>query len=348
MPSNGATLKGAWPDRLAAALGRAAGTRGAVLCFHGLDIEGALPTSSMHLPVDLLEAVVGTIQRLGTLVPLGDLVTRHLAGRRTAGLIALTSDDAYASLWAAEPLLKRHGIPLTVFAVSDALITGRAYWWDRIDEAARRSSPARWCRFEEECGVPDAYRRGQPPGEGPARPLRQWVLAEHAGRWPEALEQPLSRLEGDLGAGTAQRSMTEGELESFLARTGSQVGVHTRSHAALPFLPDSELVDEIRHCHAELRARFRDVLPYLAVPFGLFDARTLRLAAEAGMTVSLTLAGSPLDRPFITDVGMPRLCLVREHTPGIVTLKASGMAALIRRMRGENVSPYPILPSATT
>jgi peptidoglycan/xylan/chitin deacetylase (PgdA/CDA1 family) len=348
MSAIGTSLRAAWADRVVTAVARVVGTRGVVLCFHGFDADGAPASSSMHVPVDLLEAVVDTIQRLGTMVPLSDLVTRHLAGHRTAGLIALTADDAYDSLAVAEPFLKRSSLPITVFAVSDALISGRRFWWDRIDESAPRTHPERWRRFEQECGVPDTYRQGQPSSEGPARPLRQWVLAEHAGRWPEALETTLDRLERDLNWRTVQRSMTAAELEGFLARTGGELGIHTCSHAALPFLPDAEIVDEIRRCHDALRARFRHVVPYLAVPFGLFDARTLRLAAQAGMTVSLTLAGTPLDRPFVADIGMPRLCVVREHRPGILTLKASAVSGLISRLRGRPGSPYPVLPSATS
>lgn len=348
MPGPVASLGAAWTERVAAAVGRVAGTRGAVLCFHGFDVDGAPSPSSMHVPLALLEAIVATIRGLGSLVPLDDLVIRYRAGRSTAGLVALTSDDAYASLLGIEPFLRREKVPLTVFAVSDALTRGRAFWWDRIDESAPRSSPERWRRFEDACGLPDTYRVGQPAGEGPARPLRQWVLSEHAGRWPAKLEPVLDRLEEDLGWRTCQRSMTEPELEGFLARTGAQLAVHTVSHAALPFLSDAELVDEVGRCHEALGARFRDVLPYLAIPFGLFDARTLRLATKAGMLMSLTLAGSPLDRPFDAEVGMSRLCVVREHAPGIVALKASGVAGLLGWVRRRSTTPYPVLPSPTT
>jgi peptidoglycan/xylan/chitin deacetylase (PgdA/CDA1 family) len=335
-------------DRLAAAVGRVVGTRGAVFCFHGIDADATPSRSSMHVPLGLLEAIVDTIQGLGAIVPLRDLVNRHIAGRSTRGMLAVTADDAYASWLAAEPLLKRHGMPLTIFAVSDALDTGRRFWWDRLDDAASRAHPERWRRFEDECELPVAYRRGQPAAEGPVRPLRQWVLAKHAGRWPKALEEPLTRLENELGPHTCQRAMTEMELAGFLGRTGADVGVHTVSHAALPFLPDQEVVTEIRQCYEALRERFRDTLPYLAVPFGLFDARTLRLAADAGMTVSLTLPGCPLDRPFSAGVGMPRLCVVRQHTPGKLTLKASEVAWLLNRVWGQVATPYPVLPSATT
>jgi hypothetical protein len=116
----------------------------------------------------------------------------------------------------------------------------------------------------------------------------------------------------------------------------------------LPFLSDDELVGEIAQCYKELRSRFPAVLPYLAVPFGLFDARTLRLAADAGMTASLTLTGVPLCSRFVPKLGMPRLCVVREWTPGILALKLSRAGPLVNRLRDRRFTPYPALPSPTT
>jgi peptidoglycan/xylan/chitin deacetylase (PgdA/CDA1 family) len=337
-----------WSDRLAAAAGRVMGTRGAVLCFHGIETDATPSPSSMHVPLPLLEAVIDTIQGLGTIVPLRDLVDRHLAGRSTRGMVAVTTDDGYVSWRAAEGFIVRRGMPITMFVVSDAMDRGQTFWWDRLDEAAVRAHPERWRRFEDDCGLPAAYRRGQPAAEGPVRPLRQWLLATHAGRWPAALQEPLTRLEAEVGARTRQRAMTETELHGFLGRTGAQLGVHTVSHAALPFLADDEVVAEIRHAYDALRERFPATLPYLALPYGLFDARTLRLASGAGMTVSLTLPGCPLERSFSAGAGMPRLCVMREHTPGKLTLRASGVAGWLDRLRGQAPGPYPALPSATT
>jgi peptidoglycan/xylan/chitin deacetylase (PgdA/CDA1 family) len=337
-----------WANRVAEAVGRVAGTRGVILCFHGVDIDVAPSRSSMHVPLGLMEAIVTVIQRVGTIVPLSELVTRQIAGRRASGLIALTADDAYASLLAAEPLLMSGRVPFSVFVVSDAIATGRAFWWDRLEDLLPFASPERRRRFEDECGLPDTYRRGQPAEQGPLRPLRQWVLAIHRGRWPATLEEPLSRLEKELGRRTAQRSMTETELSGFVSRTGAQVGIHTVSHAVLPLLGDEEVVHEIAHCYGELRSRFPNVLPYLALPFGLFDARTLGLAAKAGMMTSLTLTDAPLSRHHRSEFGMSRSCIVREHRPGILMLKISRLGPLLSRVRGRRLTPYPDLPSPTT
>lgn len=281
-------------------------------------------------------------------MPLRELVTRHVSGETTDGLLALTADDAYASWQAAAPYLSREAIPLTVFAVSDALATGSSFWWDRCEELACSASPGRWRQFEDDCGLPEAYRRGQPADGGPMRPLRQWTLAEHAGRWPGALEGPLARLEGELGRRTPQRSMTEAELSAFAAHSGAEIGVHTATHAALPFLSDDEVITDIRRGYDDLRVHFPAVVPYLAIPFGLFDSRTAGLAARAGMTVSLTLEGHPLDRRHAAEMGVPRHCVVREQGPGVLSLKASRLARFLWRSEGDRANPYPVLPSPTS
>jgi peptidoglycan/xylan/chitin deacetylase (PgdA/CDA1 family) len=334
-------------NRLAALGAAVAGTRGAVLCFHGLDIDREPSRSSMHVSHEQFSAIVSAARRVGTLVPLSALIQRHRAGESTAGLIAMTADDTYASWLAAEFLLRSLEAPLTFFAVGNALAEGQVFWWDRIEEVADLANEDQWREFEEGAGLPDAYR-GQ-AREGRARPMRQWLLAAHAGRLPAEADAALSRLERHLNRRTRQRAMTAVELAGFLGRTGAELAVHTASHAALPFLPDDQVVAEVREGFHALRTRFPETLPYLAIPFGLFDARTGALAATAGMEASLTLEGDPLDRPFDAAVGVSRLCVVREQEAGKIALKLSQAAGVIRRLRGHaTASRFPVLPSPTT
>jgi peptidoglycan/xylan/chitin deacetylase (PgdA/CDA1 family) len=301
----------------------------------------------MHLPLTQLDATLKIAGHFAELVPLEEIVGRHLQGRSTAGMVALTADDAYVSWLDAEPLLKRHQAPITMFAVASALTSGSSFWWDRLDHAVVCASEGGWRRFEDECGLPDAFRIGHSADSGRTRPMRQWILAAHAGRWPERLEEPLHRLEQETGSRTRQRPMREDELAGFASRVAAGIGVHTRSHAALPFLADQEVVAEIQQGYAALRERFSNARSYLAIPFGLFTPTTLDLARRAGMRAMLTLAGSPLVAGTSSRDTIPRLCLVREQSPGKTALKASRFGALLHRMRNREPD-FPVLPSATS
>ncbi len=319
-----------------------------ILCFHGLLADDADPGASMHVSLRQLTGIVTAVRRMGRLVSLEKLLACYSAGQSTAGLVAITADDAYASWGLAESLLCKQKVPLTIFPVGNALNTGSRFWWDRLDEAAARSPKERWRQLEAECGLPNAFVIGQPDHEGLSRPLRQWVLSEHCGRWPASLDSPLSRLEDELGVHTAQRSMTHEELRGFAERTGASVAVHTLSHAALPFLDDHEAIEEIAAGAAAVRATWPATLPILAIPFGLFDRRTVALARQAGMTCALTLAGHPLDARPGVGYGVSRVCVVREHIPGVLALKVSTVGSLVARLRRESREAFPLLPSPTT
>lgn len=323
------------------------GARGVILCFHGVTTPELPSQSDVHVPIGKFKSLIAAAQRVGHLVPLQELVERHRDGRSTAGLVAVTLDDAYASLLGeTADFVRREAIPLTVFVVVEAAAHGASYWWDRIDDVFPHVSRARWRAFEDAVGLPAEYRDGQPVEYGPLRPLRQWVLAAHAGRWPGELDRLLIDLEQECGTRSVQRSMTLAELASFAALPSVAVGVHTLSHPVLPLLGDAELHREIAMGYDTLREGFANAVPILAIPFGLFDHRTVRAARAAGMMTSLTLAGATLEQHGDGD-DLPRFCVTRNETALKLQLRLSGVLERIRR-RHTGSSRYPALPSPAT
>lgn len=319
---------------------------GSIICYHGLVGENE-QGGELHVSVSLLEAVVDAVRQLGEVVPLREMVDRHLAGQSTRGLVALTFDDAYHSvLFHGRSLVERKQVPITTFAVSDALPTGATFWWDRIDALFQKATSAQWEQFLEDVGVPQAFRVGQPEREGPVRPLRQWILSEHRGRWSAGLEAPLLAAESALGVVTHHRSMTADELIEFSKIPGVDVGVHTRTHAVLPLLTDEELCAEVRECHNRLREILENPVPILAIPFGLFDERTVNIARSAGMRASLTLESTTLARATGRDF-VPRFYGGSDLTPLRFAVQASGVPERLRGA-GRHGPVFPLLPSATT
>ena len=169
---------------------------GAILCLHSVTTRAFPAEGTAHVPLEAFESYVRVSRRFGEIVPLSELVRRHAEGKNTSGLIALTLDDAYGALRTElRAFLEREAVPIAIFVVTQAAATGATYWWDRIDDVFPRVAPDRWRAFERTCGVPEEYRRGQPRSYGPLRPLRQWLLAAYAGRWPARLEPELQGLE---------------------------------------------------------------------------------------------------------------------------------------------------------
>jgi peptidoglycan/xylan/chitin deacetylase (PgdA/CDA1 family) len=335
------------PKRFAAAALRRLASGGSVLCLHSVTRLDSPAEAVIHVPAALLDSVVATAQLVGQIVPLRELVQRQEGGRPTAGLLALTFDDAYAALCdPAFDTFVRRQVPFTVFAVGEALRGGDRFWWDRVEYLCATVSSTRWRAFEEQCGVPAAYRGLLAQRFGPLRALRQFVLAQHRGRWQGELEEALLALEEEVGSRTAQRSSTFEELERLAALPWVTVGVHTLSHPVLPLLSDEELLREVGECYSVLRERFAATEPILAIPYGLFDRRTLDLAQAAGMIASATLAGRPLGAR--DGCGLPRFCVVRSEASWKLFLRITGVQQWISGRRQASAAEFPDLPSPTT
>jgi peptidoglycan/xylan/chitin deacetylase (PgdA/CDA1 family) len=311
---------------------------GAILCWHSVTANGLPSASPMHVPDREFIAAVELLRTMAEIVSLRDIVERHRAKRPTRGLAALTFDDGYAAL----PVLigdylVRASVPITVFVTTAATERAGRFWWDRIDDLFPRVSAERWRAFENVVGVPVEYRAGQPAEYGPLRPLRQWIMASYRGRWPEHLERALAELEN--GTTTGQRAMSWDEIARFGASGVVDFGVHTISHPVLPLLTDAELIAEVADAHRKLRDHVPNALPVLAIPFGLYDARTIALAREAGMETSLTLDNRTM-RGVPADAPPPRLSMSR----GLKRWKLIARLSVPRRPP----TGYPALPSATT
>jgi peptidoglycan/xylan/chitin deacetylase (PgdA/CDA1 family) len=321
---------------------------GAILCFHSVTTREHPADGDGHISLDDLRSCVRRAGQWGEFVQLSELIGRHQSGRTTSGLIALTFDDAYAALGSEfQEFVRREALPIAVFPVTEAAQTGAAYWWDRVDDLFRRTPEMRWRAFETACGVPDEYRDGQPPEYGPLRPIRQWILSAFAGQWPGRFEPELQALERETEYRTRQRAMTFDELGRLRDLPGLEIGVHTATHPVLPLLADADVRREVGGAYEHLKERFENVLPVLAVPYGLYDARSLRLAAESGMIASLTLSGQTLNAP-VPPHALPRICITRTDARARLTPRLLGIPRFWRACLGRQLPLYPSLPSATT
>jgi peptidoglycan/xylan/chitin deacetylase (PgdA/CDA1 family) len=311
-------------------LSRVSGSPGAIVCFHGVHAERWPSASPLHVTAAAFAATMDALASIGRVVPLAELLGRYRDGRSTRGLIAVTFDDAYASLEVIIPLIRQRGLPVTLFPVSGALAGSTRFWWDRLDDLAARIGTARWREVASQCGAQE--------------PLREWVLGTHTGRLPPRLDAAFTTLEQETGGPTSQRSMTVTELRDLCSLPEVSIGVHTRTHPVLPLLSDVELRSEIQGCYEDLRAILPTVTPVLAAPYGLFDARTVVAARDAGMSATLTLQGTVL-RPRRDDAGIPRFCVLRHDRPAMLGFKMTSLGDRLNRWRGHPADAFPAIPN---
>lgn len=316
---------------------------GAILCYHGV-ATGTL-RSPIHHTIGELKAAVGVARDLGEIVPLAEFVQRHLAGKTTAGLFAFTFDDAYLSLQTASEFFRREQVPVTVFAISDALDEGRRFWWDRLGAVVARLTVDEITALSDQWGIPKPFRaRWLGTAEGSAGPLKQWVMARHAARLPDHLEESLRELEQAHGAPSIDRSMTWSELAAFAATGPIDIGVHTCSHPVLSLLGAAEQRYEIATSHERLRERLTATVSLLAAPFGLFNSDTIAATQHVGLTACLGLGNRTIR--FAGSTGaLPRFCMIHPDSSLRLAPRLSGFIDHIRAWRGEGMPNYPVPPT---
>lgn len=156
--------------------------------------------------------------------------------------------------------------------------------------------------------------------------------------WPEVAGEVRRQPE-------VMRSMTW-EMTEELAASGWEIGSHTVTHPRLTILGDEALREELAESRRILVERLGrcDTLAY---PFGAWDARVERAAAECGYRFAFTLPidaqprAGPLSIPRLTidDRDNGRLFGAKLSVPGRLVL-FSPLRGLVRKLRRHQVHSH--------
>jgi peptidoglycan/xylan/chitin deacetylase (PgdA/CDA1 family) len=233
-----------------------------VLCYHNVvartNGEPAFGDPGLHLGLDRFTTQVQWLKAHYAVVPLRDLVTRLASGRPVRGLAAITFDDGYTgALTLAWPLLRKLGLPATMFVVGEAPGRSTAFWWDH---------PA----------IVDAdtpvLRTGRLLALGGDHKL---IMATAAAA--DTADIPATHLPGDW------------RLLKRAASDGLELGAHTLTHRTLTRLPDRDLRQEIEASRDVIEER-GGVRPLaFSYPYGIWDRRVRGAVRQAGYLAAVTL-----------------------------------------------------------
>lgn len=309
------------PARIAARLGagglawrwrhaRGLGGRAHVLMYHRVADEPDYLGLSVAPAIFARQLVA--LRRRATVVPLGDLVARLADGAPLdRDLAAVTFDDGYRdNLDVALPILRREGVPATVF-VTTGFVDGTAYpAGERLRQAARalrerRIPPAAWSGTAPE----DAAVRAALAV--PAAPARLAALRRALKRLPDGGEVILARLEAMGGGPAHTQAMLDWDGVRSLADAGIEIGSHGVTHALLSRLTPERAEAEIRDSKARLEDATGRPVHGFAFPNGKagdflpVHFTTLRAAGYAYACLATTGPNRPGCDPFrLRRIGM--------------------------------------------
>jgi peptidoglycan/xylan/chitin deacetylase (PgdA/CDA1 family) len=312
-----------------------------IVSYHGVMADDTLVSPEMHVSASVFARQVEFLRSHYNVLPLSEFVRRVRAGASLKQCVSITFDDAYSGLVDyVAPLFAAYELPFTVFVTVQAAATGQPYWWD-IFEAARTQAPVvSWNRLLDCCGLPPL-----PPSAESVGTIREHFLASRMGRF-EAADYFGATVYRELVPSSLQ-PLTFTRLRDLSDWSPIEFGVHTATHAALPFLSAQERETEITTSFRRLRDELTNVMPVLAYPYGLYDDATASSAKASGMLAAVTLQGRATT-PADDVLKLPRLGVSEDRTGRSIAIRLNtGLRDLMVRRTGCLHPPIPTDPFAS-
>lgn len=220
-------------------------------------------------------------------VPLSELLDGRSGHRGGKPVAAITFDDGYRTTYAcAFPILRRLGLPATVFVITDFSLHGVAPWWDRLAAmlaATQMRAVAISMEGTERRFLLDTTKERQEALRSLAAELKDWPR--------ERREELLTALAADLGIEERQlatgEALTTAELRE-MSEAGIMVGSHGCSHDSFVHLDEARLRAELAESRRVLEGLLGRPVEWLAYPYGDFSRDAIEAAIETGYRGAVT------------------------------------------------------------
>jgi len=225
-------------------------------------------------------------------------VSLSLAGQPLPpNALAVTIDDGYADMAAAQTIFQKYGIKTTVYLVTDFLDRGLWFWWNRILYAFSHTD----CREME-----IALSPGGPPTRVrleslPQRQRQADALIEAVKSLPDArrlavCDELLDRLRVELPAELPHewRPLSWDQVRQ-LSREGVEFGSHTKTHPILATVADQGVLrEEIAGSKLRIEQELGKAVIHFCYPNGQqadLDRRTVETVRQSGFQTAVSTEG---------------------------------------------------------
>ena len=244
------------------------------------------PFQGMMMPRDLFEAHMAYLAKRYRVMDLEEGIKRLDAGTLPPRAVAVTFDDGYQDNYTyAWPVMRKYGVPATIFVVTGVIDRTHSLWWDEV--------AVRVAWMVEQGVVPDA--------------IPDWMrtFLERKGETVQDIAQKtVSKLNGmPLGQRTIclnalRRGSPDCQLPADLMltwdqlremqRDGVRAAAHTVSHPFMDELPEDEIAREVEGCFERLRHELGEPPRLLAYPRGRVAEHVKRVLKRVQVEAAVT------------------------------------------------------------
>ena len=256
-----------------------------ILIFHRV-----LPAPDLLFPdepcVKRFEKIMVWISTWFNVLPLEDAVARLQANNLPTRAAAITFDDGYAdNLLHAAPILKRYGLPATVFVATGFLDGGRM-WNDTIIESIRSTAAREIDATSLGLGVLEMETTEQ------KRLVLEKLLTKIKFLSPQDRSDAVDLVKEHCAAELPDDLMMTTEQVRALRQAGISVGAHTVNHPILTRISDDQARKEIADNRERLESILGERVNLFAYPNGKlgrdYAAEHVEIVRKAGFLAAFT------------------------------------------------------------
>jgi peptidoglycan/xylan/chitin deacetylase (PgdA/CDA1 family) len=312
--------------------------RAVILAYHRVlrakDLDESFIQPGMYVLEDVFEKQMRFLKDAFEIVPLADLLARWRTGTwdRRARYCAITFDDGWLDNYLhAYPILRRYGIPATIFLPTAFIGTQARFWWDELTWLLRRCWSTRQGgqRSEDLSRLLGRYAwLAQLDGESTGERL-DWIVE----KFKDVPEQEIcdwveaTRCALDLKA-PEQRALVNWQEVAEMSGCGISFGSHSSTHRILTRLSREEIRKELRDSFDSLSQQPIRSIPVFCYPNGDYNRDVVEEVQQAGYQAAVS-GRFGLERGVPDDVwGLKRIGVHNDvsRTPALFALRVSGLS----------------------
>ncbi len=217
---------------------------------------------------------------------LSEAAERLDAGDLRPGSVCVTFDDGYAdNCRHAWPIMRKYGIPATIFLATGLIGTGAVSWYDGV-LALMRSTRMQRLDYE-----PAGLRAVDIASEGLRAPAAFRLLEWLKNFPPAERDAHIAALARALGDASAEKEMLDWDQVRSMHAAGISFGAHTVTHPILSLLGAREAEAEIAASRAAIQDRLQAPVDHFAYPNGKredYNRETVEILGRLGFRLAVT------------------------------------------------------------
>jgi peptidoglycan/xylan/chitin deacetylase (PgdA/CDA1 family) len=260
-----------------------------ILAYHRVlrveDLDESFIQPGMYVLEDVFDKQMRFLKETFEIVPFADLLARWRTGTwdvRTR-YCAITFDDGWLDNYLyAYPVLRRHGIPATIFLPTAFIGTPARFWWDELGYLLRR------------CPAGLAQLSGRYPwlaqlSEKPTQQRLDGIVEKFKNVPEQEISEWLGAARRALGLTVPeQRVLVNWQEVEEMSGYGISFGSHSCTHRILTHLSREEVRKELRDSRDCLRERRIRAVPVFCYPNGDFNQEVIQEVRRAGYEAAVT------------------------------------------------------------